>query len=34
MESPTEIALEIRAKIEQVSGLNASAGICNNKSWP
>ena len=31
MESATEIALEIRAKIEQVSGLNASAGICNNK---
>ncbi|MBX5159612.1 MULTISPECIES: DNA polymerase IV [Rhizobium] len=31
MEIATEIALEIRAKIKQVSGLNASAGISYNK---
>ena len=31
MEIATEIALEIRAKIKQVTGLNASAGISYNK---
>jgi DNA polymerase-4 len=31
MEVATEIALEIRAKIRQVTGLNASAGISYNK---
>jgi DNA polymerase-4 len=31
MEVATEIALEIRAKIKQVTGLNASAGISYNK---
>ncbi len=31
MEIATEIALEIRAKIRQVTGLNASAGISYNK---
>jgi DNA polymerase IV len=31
MEIATEIALEIRAKIKAVTGLNASAGISYNK---
>jgi DNA polymerase-4 len=31
MEIAIEIALEIRAKIKQVTGLNASAGISYNK---
>jgi DNA polymerase-4 len=31
MEIATEIALEIRAKIKQITGLNASAGISYNK---
>lgn len=30
----TEIAFEIRTKIKAVTGLNASAGISYNKSWP
>jgi len=30
----TEIALEIRAKIKAVTGLNASAGISYNRFWP
>lgn len=31
MEIATEIAREIRARMKQVTGLNASAGICYNK---
>ncbi len=31
MEIATEIALEIRTKIKQITGLNASAGISYNK---